>query len=124
MKAQVSVEGMGTMAIVLSIFAILVFATLSAQETSARLQEFLEKREACISLSNDLYSAFLLGGGTKVTVRISGLVDIVNDTVYVKKSAVDQPVVCSSRVHVLDANLLIGDAEIKNTNGIVVVNNV
>jgi len=85
MKAQVSVEGMLTMAIVLAIFAILIFITLSAQGMSINLQNFLEKRLHCIKISNELQSIYVLGHGSESVIKSERILRITNNTLYVQE---------------------------------------
>ena len=124
MKAQVSVEGMLSMSIVLAIFALVIFSTLSARETAGNLEDFLKKREECIRVSEDLYSAFVLGDGTTVFTKINRIVDIVNDTIYVRSTLGDQAVICDSRAPVVTSSLTKGYARIENLNGVLVIANV
>lgn len=87
MKAQTSTE---TIIITVTIFFILSIMlslmTVKSAETG-RIQEAIEKSNACESFANDVKSVFVLGNGTKSTIRLDYNMTVSNRTVLVDATA-------------------------------------
>lgn len=82
-KAQMSLEAIVIFAIVLIIFTGVSLSALSWQMNSNTMNEFLENRQICSKVVNEVYSVFVFGNGSESIIKLDKGINMSNNTVYV-----------------------------------------
>ena len=70
MKGQISIEAIIVFSIVAVVFAAVLALSISKQIESNSIKESLTKQNECNKFSNSVHSAFVMGDGASVGVRI------------------------------------------------------
>ena len=119
MKGQFSLEAVMTIVILLIIFSILLLDAIYKQNDADNLKLFLERKNACGKLSDEVQSIFVLGNGAETTITINKGLNVTNKLIYV------EGVVCSLCCNVTknsQSNFnVVGTIKIKNIGGEIVV---
>ena len=120
MKAQTSMETILITIIIFIVFAMMLSLTISKQLDSNNIKTALQKTNACDAFANEVKSVFILGNGTKSTIRLDYNINVSG------KTAVIDSVICkiccnltknSSLIYTLQA----GNNQLENKNGNLVI---
>ncbi len=116
MKAQTSMEALLITIAVFVIFAIALSLTVSKQAESGNIKAGIEKANACNAFANEVKSVFVLGNGTKSSVKTDYNIIVSNRT-----AAIDG-VVCGlccglTKNSSLTYTIRSGIARLENING-------
>lgn len=82
-KAQISLEVIVIFATVLVIFTGVSFSALSWQANSNVVNDFLDNRQTCSKVVNEVYSVFVFGKGSESIIKLDRDINMSNSTVYV-----------------------------------------
>lgn len=83
MKAQISLEAIVIFAIVLLVFMAVSLSALSWQMDSNTINEFLDNRQVCSEVVNEVYSVFVFGNGSESIIKLDRDINVSNNAVYV-----------------------------------------
>lgn len=82
-KAQIPLEAIVIFIIVLLVFTGVSFSALSWQINSNTMSKFLENRQICTGVANEVYSIFVFGNGSRSIIELDKDINVSNNTVYV-----------------------------------------
>ena len=120
MKAQTSMETILITVIIFVIFAIMVSLTISKQLENEKIKTAMQKTNACDAFANEVKSVFILGNGTKSSIKLD-----YNINVSGKIALIDSVVcnICCNLTKNSSSNytLLTGITNLENTNGNLVI---
>lgn len=120
MKAQVSIELISLIAILLIIFAFVLASAMEKNRLAENMKIYLEKKRDCERFANDVGAVFILGDGASSTIELNNNLSVINNTAY------SENIFCNLCCNVTrngqsSFNLTKGSVTIINANGDIIV---
>jgi|GEM_PF-7046672 len=121
-KGQIAIEGFTTLAVILFLYATLVFMTYSRDAQLGEKTALMDRRDACLAVQSSVSSVLASGNGTVFEFGLSS-----KDTAYISGNrayvGVENAYACSLPAAVPDVNITSGTIRVSNLNGGVRVEN-
>jgi len=117
-EAQLSMETLFSITIIMVIFLVILFFSITKRGELIDTERFIEKRKECSAIANSITQINLLGDGSETKIVTLSNVSIYNTSMLISVTGKRETGYCNiERMNIANYTNLTGNLTIKNING-------